>query len=304
MVKKVIFFNHWHNGDIHVSRGIVRKIINKVYAQDPSISFVYSHKNDPNLLMDIPNLKFDPHALNRVGVADNLVVIDDAVYINTWYARNNFLYVNQYGITIDALYHSFSDTCNAFWGFTLDDISTNVSDFFPVIDYSCYDTANANNWLRQNSLKKVLVENGNAMSSQATNFPMAPIIGSLANKHKDKIFILSKRENMNLPSNVIYTSDIIRKQKGSDLNEISFLSTHCNMIIGRASGVFSFTLTKENLFIRDTKFLCFTNLPTAVPNKFWVGASLNNRVEYSANIFTTNESNTIKVSEIIDRALQ
>jgi hypothetical protein len=266
----------------------------------PDISYSYSHQNPGNLLSDIPNLSFDPAAIHNVREYDNLNRIGDAVYINTWYGQQGQKYLKQYGITMDSLYSAFDDTCKGLFGFSLNDISCNVCDFFPTIDYSKFHIGEAKNWLVNNPRKKILVENGQALSHQAHNFPMASVIVNIAKKHSDKIFILTNQENMALPENVVYSHNIIKKGTRSDLNEISFLSTHCDVIVGRASGVFAFSLTQENLFRRGTKYLCFSNLVPRQANKFWLGPLLQGRVNYSANILVSNENRMGNIQHIIE----
>lgn len=301
-MKKVVFFNHWHNGDVHVSRGIVRQIMNKVFQQDPSIEFYYTHRNASDLLLDIPDLKFDANLINNINPHDNIIIQDDTVYINTWYDQQHQKYARQYGIlTIDALYAALDESCKKVWSFSLQNISTNVKDFFPVIDYSKFYIEKVECWLHQNRGIKVLVENGNGNSNQAYNFPLIPIIINIAKKNPNITFILSQKEDINLPNNVLFTSDIIQKF-GNDLNEISFLSTHCDMIIGKASGVFSFTITRDNLFERKVKLLCFSYLMQC-QSKFWLGKLFQNNTDYSATIEVSGEYLPALVENIIERNL-
>lgn len=299
---KVVFFNFYHNGDVHVSRGIVRKIVEKVHQIDPTITFEYSHRNPPNLITDIPGLSYNRHAIDSLrSDHDNLIRIDDTVFINTWYAQQHFKYMNRYGITIDSLYAALDDSCKSLWNFSLSDISTDISSFFPSIEYSKYEIGESQKWLGAHPETKILVENCEALSGQATNFSMTPIIVDLARQHPTKTFILTGSDGVRiLPSNVVLASNIIKKNTRSDLNEISFLSTHCQTIIGRASGPFTFTLTQENLFKRPTKYLCFTNLTTS-SNKYWIGSLFQNQINYSANIIVSNESNAGIVQGIINR---
>lgn len=299
----IIFFNHYHNGDIHASRGIIKQIINTVTKKNINTSFSYSHRNPSNLLIDIDNLNYDPQAINNVKDYDNLLNINNIIYINTWYGQKKHFYLNKYGITFDSLYAALNDTCKELWKFSLEEISFNINDFFPIIDYSKFSIDNIKSWLNKNTNKKILIENGLAKSHQAINFAITPIIIKIAQKHLDKIFILSNKENINLPKNVVFATDIIQIKDGSDLNEMSFLSTHCDLIIGRASGVFTFSLTQENLFKRNIKYLCFSNLIPTVSNKFWIGNLLKDKVFYSSNIFTTNESNSDAVFNIINGVL-
>ena len=302
-MKKVVWFNHYHNGDIHASRGIVKQIINHVHRQDPTITFAYSHRNPSNLLLDIPNLEFDGEALNNVNPHDSLVVIGDTAYINTWYDQQHQKYARQCGIlTIDILYVALNEACQKLWGFSLEDISVDPKDFFPSIDYSKFDISRIQSWLQEHPGKKVLVESGHAMSGQAHNFDMTSVVVKLAEKHPDITFILSNKNYTPLPNNVICTSDIIQKQTGSDLNEISFISTHCDLIIGRASGVFTFSLVKENLFERSTKMLCFSHLVSG-QHKYWLGNLFVNRVGYSSIFTIESTSNVNEIQAIIARNL-
>ena len=135
-----------------------------------------------------------------------------------------------------------------------------VEDVFPTIDYEKFEIGLVKKWIKNNSGRKmVLIDNGKVLSNQSVNFSFANIITALSIKHKDKLFILCHRENKMFPDNVFYTDDIIGKN-GCDLNEISYLSGFCEVIVGRASGAFTFRLTRENLFERNVKILCFSNL--------------------------------------------
>lgn len=297
-MKKVVFFNHWHNGDIHVSRGIVKQIINKVNQQDPTVEFFYTHRNAPDMLLDIPNLGYDPLSINKLNSQDSVLIHQDIVYINTWYDQQFQKFARQCGIlTIDALYAAFDAACQKIWNFSLQEISNNSEDFFPIIDYSKFKIEKALDWLEQHTEEKILIGNGNALSNQAYNFQMAPIVNRLAIENPHKTFILSQRENCDMPANVCYTSDIIQKN-GTDLNEISFLSSKCNLIIGKASGAFTFSLTQENLFRRKIKFLCFSHLMTH-QSKFWLGKLFSDRTTYSSNVMISAASNINDIYDII-----
>lgn len=299
---KIVFFNHWHNGDIHAARGIIRQIIKKVKQIDPLTEFIYSHKNSPDLLSDIDNLKYDESLLNNISHQSGISVLENTVYINTWYDQQNQKYARQYGIlTIDAIFAALNEACQKLWQFSLEELSYDMKDFFPIIDYEKFSISQAKQWLENNISEKILVENGLANSNQAHNFDFNPIIHRLAQENLNKVFILTSKQNYLFPSNVFYSSDIIGK-KGTDLNEISFISTYCNTIIGRASGVFTFTLTKNNLFERDIKYLCFSHL-TVPQHKFWLGSLFYNKTNYRSIILNSASSNTEEIYNIIKRNL-
>jgi hypothetical protein len=61
--------------------------------------------------------------------------------------------------------------------------------------------------------------------------------------------------------NVVFTNDIIKSNE-CDLNEISYLSTFCDIIVGRNSGPFCFASTKNNLKDPNKTFYAFGNKET------------------------------------------
>jgi hypothetical protein len=305
MPKRIVFFNCFHNGDIHASRGFLRPIMNKIKQLEPDTLFSYSHKMAAELLSDIPELTFDRGVLGSVGNEHaNLVKSGDTTFINTWYGQQHHKYMDRHGISIDTVYAALDDSCKDLYGFSLSDISTDPSVFFPTIDYARINTARVKNWLSIHPGKKILIENGQALSDQATNFQMGPIIDSLAQKHPDKIFILTSNESVANSSGNIFFSDSITQRKGrSDLNEISFLSTHCDVIIGRSSGVFAFTLTQENLFNRKITYFNFSNLVPIPADKYWLSDLLRDKIHYNSTIISSNESDRSTVFQMIDGGL-
>ena len=57
--------------------------------------------------------------------------------------------------------------------------------------------------------------------------------------------------------NIKYTDQIIGGSEGCDLQEISYLSTHCNVIIGKNSGPFVFCETFDNYMDEGKRFYSF-----------------------------------------------
>lgn len=297
-MKSVVFFNHYHNGDLHVSRGLVIKTIDLIKKLYPNIDIIYTHKNKPDILQDI-NARYDGRLINKISPKSGSYIEGDQLFINTWYGSNNLEYLNKYGITFDCLYYLFDDV----WKKLGADISKIDPKFlFPTIDYSSYKIDSVRNYIsKHQSNKKVLVANADAQSGQATNFPMARIILDIAGKRPNVIFFISNKEqkcNFQTRDNVIYTPDIISKTIGSDLNENSYIGTFCDLIIGRSSGVFSFCYTQQNLFNRKVDMLCFKNPQSPVD---WLGDSFRNKIKYSANFIESNDIQAKAVTNIIER---
>lgn len=300
--KNVVFFNHFHNGDVHISRGLVKKIVEKINLVRPDVTCYYIHKNDPNLLNDIPNLQFRLLSLAEIGEHDNLIYSGDNVYINTWYAQQNHKYLQKHSLTIDCLYFALNDSLKTLFNFSLEDISTDLSVFYPTIDYSKYEINHARSWINNHSQKKIFISNGPVQSGQAINFSIAPIISEVAKNHPDKLFILSNYENCTYLPNMFQSKDIINKMSDCDLNENSFISSHCDIIIGRASGSFTFSLTRENLFDRKIKFLTFCNPSFVIHkgNKFWTDDFFCGQINYTSDFLVFADTDFHIVKSIIE----
>ncbi len=309
---KVVFFNHHHNGDIHVARGFIREIMKKM----PNISFSFTHKNSRNLLVDIPNLKYDANSINSIKDEQiSLFNKGDTYYFNTWYCQSQYKYYKMYGLTLDALYAAFDNNCKNLWGWSLKDISNDPSIFIPTIDHSKFQIENAKSLLENHSEKKIFISNGKVLSGQAAPFEFTSMIVNIANQHTDKIFILSNKENdsrfpispiddRGIPNNIVYSSNIIKKE-GCDLNENAFLTEHCDLIVGKASGALTFSLTQRNLLERNVKLLNIVTLQSVVPkqNKFWLDNLLSDKINYSANTITSTEQNIDKIKRLIEENL-
>lgn len=300
MTKRIVFFNYFHNGDIHVSRGFVKQIVSKVKQMEPDTQFAYAHKGSPDLLADIPHLGFDGNGLSIINNEhSNLHNANDTIYINTWYGQQNFKYMNRHGVSMDTLYAAMNDSCKDIWGFSLNDISEDPAVFYPTIDYDHYHVQYARNWINQHPEKKIFVSNGMTLSGQAHNFAMGPLIDIIARKHGDKTFILSNLENGITANNIHFSERIIQKGN-SDLNENAFLSEYCDTIIGRASGSFTFALTHNNLFQRDCKMLCLSNLVPQKEGKFWLADLLSDKMNYRSPVTTSNESDPNAVLSLME----
>ena len=304
MYKNIVFYNHFHNGDIHVSREFVRRLSEAFKYRFPDVNVSYSHKNNPNCIADIPDLGYNIIPLNW-HEHEGVFVRGDTMFINTWYAQRRFHYMNTYGITFDCLYVMFDEVCKNYFNFTLSEIEPDPTKWFPKIDFSKYQIDQARNFLENRPGMKVLIANGAALSGQADNFPLLPIVVSLASKHQDKLFILTNHEphfNQAQFSNIMYSSSIIGKN-GFDLNENGFVSTYCDVIVGRASGAYTFSYIQENLFGKPKKHVCLSNMIPAKENTFWLGDKFRDAVHYTSKITVSNVSAHHAVESLIEANL-
>lgn len=305
-MKNIVFYNHFHNGDLHVSRSFIREIMAKIGS---SCSFTYSHKNNSGLLSDLPKLKIDSNLLSSLPVEKTFFRHNETVFLNTWYNSGQSKYMSRHGLTFDTLYDLFDDFClNGLkellnLSFSLSDLHPQPNDFFAKIDFSKFDLSKIEKLLQTNKQKKVLISNGSSLSGQAENFSFSPVINSLANNHPETLFFCTQKGNDIHPkSNIIFTSDLIGKQ--CDLNEIAYLSSFCELIIGRASGPWTFAFNYHNLFERKVKFLTFCNLTPKYSNKFWLGDKFAGHISFSSEVICSSSYETNSVLNLIEQNLK
>ena len=288
---KIVFFNFWHNGDIHVSRSFIKYIKNLGYECE------YLHNNSLNLLNDL-NIKctnldiaVKKHGKNLIS-NKNTHIHNNILYINTWYRSNENIF-NKYNTNFDCIYYYFKDIIYKYFG--IDIGIHNIWNFFPEINYIKFDIKYSSEFLEQNiERKKIFISNGDFYSGQAVNFNFSPIINFLSKKYKEHLFLISnKKDDIVKNENIYFTKDIINIEK-CDLNENSYLSSECDLIIGRGSGTYTFALTKYN-YQRDCKFLVFLKNNNMKYN--WIQEL---PITYKANIIGSSETRIKNIYNIID----
>lgn len=248
MFKEIHFINDWHNGDVHMSRGIIKNII-RCY---PNATYYYHHKHGEKLLQDMPGF----YTEESVNYPDIATIIDDKLYINTWVGQflPNGIQLCSWGCNCNSNKELLNHVLkflnkNAFLA--------NELDLLPSIDFTKFNVSSIDEFLKNNTNKKVLICNGETLSGQSFNFSFAPFIINLAIKYENIDFILTDKQNI-VKNNIFYTDDII-KQDRSDLNEISYLSSFCPIVVGRASGPFVYSQTYETLTDQNKTFIAFSN---------------------------------------------
>jgi len=249
-MKKLCFFNFFHNGDLIHSKPFVRETIKHLGKE----RVMYAHNKDSVVVadLDIPVVRLE-------GISHKTKIINmnepDIMFVNTW---------------IGSYFDGFKGECTLnfnmkMWNVIYQDINTvfgkkmklgPVENYLPYVDYAKFDLANVRSYIDSDSQKKILFCNGPAMSGQCEyNGDMEEIIIPLAVNHPEITFITTK-ELEKTPPNVKYTGNIIRSER-CDLNEIAYLSKYCSLIIGRNSGPFCFASTGENLNDPSKTFYAF-----------------------------------------------
>lgn len=247
---KVCFFNFYHNGDLFHSKPFVREVIKHLGKE----KVLYAHYKDHTVIKDL-----DIQHVRLEGISDKVKIFrpktPDVLFVNTW---------------IGSYFDKYAGECTLnfnmkMWADIYEDINTvfkkkmklgPVENYLPYVDYSKYDLSHTKSYLDAEPRPKILFCNGPALSGQCEyNGNMEDIILPLANEHQNKVFITTHKINTDLP-NVIYTSDITKSDR-CDLNEISYLSKYCGLILGKNSGPFCFASTGENLNDPTKTFYAF-----------------------------------------------
>ncbi len=241
---RIIFFNHYHNGDIHYSREFIKDIIRKTSADE----YCYYHINKSNLLKDIDVAYGDPQNIDR---QKQIIEVSDNIFINTWIGQCGAKYITK-DCSIYSNYNMYKDIFN-FLNIEIEELEY----YLPSINYDKLDTINIEDFLSKNKNKKILICNGSVLSGQCPNFSFDQIIFDLSLDFPNIDFILTNKINIS-NFNIFFTDNIINIPL-SDLNEISYLSTKCDIIVGRASGPHAFTHIKENYNNINKTYISFAD---------------------------------------------
>lgn len=250
----IVFYNHYHNGDIHYSREFIKDVMKKYKANNYYYYFDTNYVSDKDIIKDC-DIKILNTIPDDILEKDKWRVKNNTIYINTWVGQDNRYYVNKYGINLEANYEIYKDIYKK-----LNIKLENIEFYIPDIDYTYFKIDKIDNFLKgKDKIVKVLVSNGITRSAQCEDFDMNDSIDGLSSLYKNVMFILTDSKKRIEKNNIFYTDDII-KQK-CDLNEISYLSNYCDLIIGRSSGPYAFSMTKFNLFNDKKSFICFVDKP-------------------------------------------
>lgn len=278
-IDKVVFYNLCANGDLHLSRGLVRHVMSTL----PAIEFGYIHARDACLLSDIPRLRYEgmvvPGEVAEEGPHGGALRVGSALYMNTWYHANGLKNAGKWGYThFDTLFSLFDDMLRDHFGMAL---PNDAAALFPAIDFDRFEIGKASAFVASEKRPLVFVSNGMVTSQQAVNFDLSSMVREVAAAAPWAMFLLTEEDSQPETDNVRFTGRIIDKSSGSDLNENAFLASKSDMIVGRASGPFTFAMTRENLFERDVRWVCFSTLN--YPRAFWLG-ELFRDVRYRSDI--------------------
>lgn len=267
-MKTILFYNPANLGDIHISRELVKYIMRVA----PAESFAYCHKNSPRILADIARLEHRPVGLafrdTNNHVRSFRVATSDTLCLNTWYAVSPVWNAGRgMGCTLNTLYELFCEHARRYFDH---DITAPVESFLPRIDFSKFAIDRASRFLDGAAAsgkfrKTVMFCNGKTMSEQThmDDDDFVWLLARAAAANRDVLFLLTNVDphlSLLTSPNVVYTRDVIGlPAEFCDLPENGYISTRCDVVIGRGSGAYSFAYLADNFLDEKKTMVCFTD---------------------------------------------
>lgn len=236
-MKFICFFNCGHSGDILFSIPFIKDICEQL-----NIPCFYHHRCHPKISQNLPTKLTQ---ISPPNYDSKFIDTEKIFFVNTWlhpYSQDK----NFVGVNIESLYYLYNNICD-----TLNQkFNTNINlksreSYFPSLDFDHLKRDNVDKFIKSDTNKKVLFCNGLCLSGQTCyNDDLSELIERLSKKYRDITFIATKKFDTKI-NNIVFTDDI-NQIVGCDLNEIGYLSTFCDLIIGRNSGPFAYSFLKEN----------------------------------------------------------
>jgi hypothetical protein len=259
LFRNIVFYNHWHYGDLFSTRGLVTDI----QKQLPQAQYYYLHNKSADATRDLC-----PHVhegfndvLGQLSQHARYTDAGDTLFINTWVGAYMGMWPNTHPSYIShrLIYQQLYKELAKKYHLSLD--LSDVWHYVPDIDYTFYNTRAADDFLVDRSGRKFLFCNGAVQSTQSSMGDMQELIHDLSERYPDDLLVATEKFATDR-NNVVFTSDIFGKD--CDICEISYLSTRCHLIVGKNSGPFTYASTKRNLKDNTKMFLCLSHRPEDV----------------------------------------
>ena len=258
-MNKIVFFNHYHRGDLHISKEFVKEVMKKL----PNVEFEYWHNNPEIILKEIG---IGSSAQKTPVLCDSkkaLLKTSDTLYVNTWVGCMWDIFCKHGGINMYTLYDQWEILYKGINKFFESDLKLNSKKehYLPRIDFEYLNSkakTNIDNWIKSNSnKKKVLLCNNTPASGQSFAFDIEKELLEVIESNPNTAFLLTNFTTKRSLKNLFFTSNIINTDQDPDLFEISYLSEQCDVIIGKNSGPYVFCETYNNYMDKDKTFVSF-----------------------------------------------
>jgi len=285
---KIRLFNCYGHGDLYSTREFIKELVDAF----PEKDIEYSHGKNERIFADIMGLiysKIDSSCDNAKGKYS----VGNTLYINTWVGRNGKYVTPGNTVSITNIKNLFNEEMKNIHSF-----DKGINEYIPQVDFSKFNIKPINKFLeKRRNVTLIFISNCIAQSSQAENFDFDPIIERLCDEFPHFDFITTNG-TLVVKDNLHYSIDITQSEDGFDLNELSYLSTYCNPIIGRGSGAYCFAMNKENVLNMSPQkyFIGFTHTP--------YGSNLLYGQDLCCIVLSNAETDTDKVGDYIVMVLR
>jgi len=275
-MKYIFFYNHFHNGDVFLTREYVREIA-KLY---PEATIKYFHGNSPKIIADLGIKTLNISEYNTVFDMRSKFIKDDGLQINTWIGNHLLLNPGCNYLTYNKMFKELIKDIG------LDYDVKDPEYYIPDIDFSQYDIPN--NFEIDDSA--IMFSNGPVHSGQSNIGSTNEIVQAILDNIPDRKIILTHKTEI-INDRLIYTDDIINTS-GGDLNEISWVAEKCKTIIGRNSGPFCFMHTKNILNNSQKNIIAFGTVEEDCPS---------NGLKIECNYTFIDDSSSDLIEKILEK---
>jgi hypothetical protein len=253
-IKRIVFFNHWRNGDSFVNKAYVKQIIES----HPGCEYFYAHQHHENIAADLncrhQPLDVLPQELNWRQML-GFDYVNKTLYVNCWAGVwQNIHFGMDDHPNFDILHRGWSDILTSLNLPVLGDYHY----YLPMTDFAFYDCRQADQYLKLRRIrdrKMILFCNGPVMSRQCDLTDMAETVQILSSKYPEYEFLLTYPVNVSA-QNVFCTDEIFGSPVGN-INQIAYLSQFAELVVGKNSGPFTYSQHRANLNNYQKSFLCY-----------------------------------------------
>ena len=266
MIKKICFFNRWHNGDVFAGKGYMQDMIRQM----PDFEFYHAQVNKLKSMADLPVRGHYDSSIIPEELLDSYKFgdLDSMFFINTWIGAygNEVIPVGENHANWPSLHNMWMriyDWVEQHFDIKLER-TENVAQFIPDTNWNFYELSPALQFLGHTQ-RMVLICNGLVRSTQTNIGLMEDVVHQLTHDYPDVRFVCTAKfdtTGMPHPENVFFTDDIFKDVQEGDINEIAFLSTRAEVIVGKNSGPFMFCHVKENVMDPNKSFVSLSSHPS------------------------------------------
>lgn len=255
MINRIVFFNNFHVGDIFFSKAYLDRIIKQL----PDIEFFYAHPynqrlvHDLDINTDVGILRLDMEPISH----QRFVQRDRCLFVNTWIGAYLDLLLpgELHGnyLSLRKMFSIIEHELVSRLGRSLEVVTENQFEVIPVTDWSRYNIAPIDQFCVEHQGQNLhLFCNGFVRAEQCHLGSMKNIIETLVELLPNDVFICTERFHTTA-ARIYFTDDITKTS--ADVNEIAYLSTRCQTIVGKNSGPYMYCHVRDNFFNDNRVFV-------------------------------------------------